>query len=105
MAHRNRQVGKVSRSYAQQNVSKILIGNKCDLQSNRVVTAEDAKLLAKDYGMEYLETSAAEDFNIDNAFRMMAKMVLERKSHGEKGQIGDSIANGTSPNQRGKKCC
>ena len=92
-------------SYAQQNVSKILIGNKCDLQSARAVTVEDAKLLAKDYGMEYLETSAAEDFNIDNAFRMMAKMVLERKSQGENRQIGDNITGGTSPNPRTKKCC
>jgi GTPase SAR1 family protein len=82
-----------------------LIGNKCDLQSTRAVTLEDAKLLAKDYGMEYLETSAAEDFNIDNAFRMMAKMVLERKSHGENGQIGDTIAGNPNPNQKNKKCC
>lgn len=59
-------------------MSKILIGNKCDLEDKRQITVDSAKALAQEYGMEYLETSAAEEVNIDNAFRQMAKMILER---------------------------
>ena len=36
----------------------LLIGNKCDLEDQRVVQKEDAEERAKSWKMEYLETSA-----------------------------------------------
>lgn len=72
-------------------MSKILIGNKCDLEEKRVVSLDDAKTLANEYSMDYLETSAAEEVNIDNAFRKMAKMILERMSKGLSNQTGDGV--------------
>jgi len=89
-------------------VSKILIGNKCDLEDKRAVSIEDAQALAQEKGMEYLETSAAEEVNIDNAFRRMAKMILERTSKKPTHQVGDGlikdlIQNGNANTK--KKCC
>lgn len=89
-------------------MSKILIGNKCDLEDKRAVSIEDAQALAQEKGMQYLETSAAEEVNIDNAFRQMAKMILERTSKKPTHQVGDGlikdlIQNGNASTK--KKCC
>ena len=42
----------------------ILIGNKCDLSDERAVDKESGQLLADDYGMEFMETSAKDNINI-----------------------------------------
>ena len=89
-------------------MSRILIGNKCDLEDKRKVSLEDAKALAIEYGMEYLETSAAEEVNIDNAFRKMAKMILERTRSGGK-VSGDTeikkLLAERKQNTNSGKCC
>jgi GTPase KRas protein len=36
----------------------VLVGNKCDLERDRVVTESEAKELAKKWGAAYVETSA-----------------------------------------------
>jgi GTPase KRas protein len=41
-----------------QNCPIILVGNKCDLDRERVVTESEAKELAKQWGAGYIETSA-----------------------------------------------
>lgn len=85
----------------------MLIGNKCDLESKRQVTAEDAKTLAKDYGMEYLETSASEEVNIDNAFRIMARQILDKATKSPKpGLNGEgSLQKLGGSKEKEKKCC
>lgn len=57
-------------------IDAILIGNKADL--SRAVTREEAEELAKDYGIQYYETSAKENKNVDTAFYELAKMALAR---------------------------
>ena len=42
----------------------ILFGNKCDMIDNREVEEEDAEAMAKEYNLNYFETSAKEDINI-----------------------------------------
>ena len=44
------------------------IGNKCDLEENRVVSQEEGKALAKSIGAHFMETSAKTGYNIDRAF-------------------------------------
>jgi hypothetical protein len=58
--------------------------------------------------MEYLETSAAEEVNIDNAFRKMAKMILEKKSRPVKDGTISTAASLTHSSRKvntGKNCC
>ena len=97
------------RNYAQDDVSKILIGNKCDLESKRQVTIEDAKRFAAENSMEYLETSAAEEVNIDNAFRKMAKMLLARFNKNSAVDSTDPTKSGLLQTMRKNKtktgCC
>eukprot|EP01017_Pseudomicrothorax_dubius_P004528 TRINITY_DN1092_c0_g6_i3.p1 TRINITY_DN1092_c0_g6~~TRINITY_DN1092_c0_g6_i3.p1 ORF type:complete len:193 (-),score=36.34 TRINITY_DN1092_c0_g6_i3:35-613(-) len=59
-------------AHAPDNTTKIVIGNKCDLQTRRVVSFEEATAYAAARGMTYVEASARDGFNIDFVFRSLA---------------------------------
>eukprot|EP01061_Rhynchopus_euleeides_P036299 TRINITY_DN611_c0_g3_i2.p1 TRINITY_DN611_c0_g3~~TRINITY_DN611_c0_g3_i2.p1 ORF type:complete len:207 (+),score=90.81 TRINITY_DN611_c0_g3_i2:355-975(+) len=50
-----------------------LIGNKCDLESARVVQPEQAKAFATEHQLAFLETSARDSKNVEEAFTWLAK--------------------------------
>ena len=50
--------------HGSENVSRILIGNKCDLESQRQVSFEEGQELADHYGVRFLETSAKNSKNV-----------------------------------------
>jgi GTPase KRas protein len=57
----------------------ILIGNKCDLEMERVVSIDEAKNYSKDIGIPYIETSAKTRSNVDESFHQLVRQV--RKYH------------------------
>jgi Ras-related protein Rab-1A len=58
----------------------ILVGAKCDDKSNRAVTFKEAKKYADEIGIPFIETSAKENINIEEAFSILANKILcERK--------------------------
>ncbi|KAA3475406.1 ras-related protein RABD2a [Gossypium australe] len=64
--------------YASDNVNKLLVGNKCDLTANKVVSYETAKAFADEIGIPFLETSAKDATNVEQAFMAMAASVKDR---------------------------
>ena len=60
-------------NYANENVKIILIGTKADLDAKRVISYDDAMEFAIDNNMDYIETSAKKDTNIDTAFTTLTK--------------------------------
>ncbi|MBD3193582.1 MAG: GTP-binding protein [Candidatus Lokiarchaeota archaeon] len=54
----------------------ILVGNKLDQAENRAITKQEAQEKADEYGVKYIETSAKKDQNVDNAFEMLAILIL-----------------------------
>ncbi|WOG84504.1 hypothetical protein DCAR_0103688 [Daucus carota subsp. sativus] len=56
------------RGHADKNIVIILIGNKSDLEEQRAVPTEDAKEFAEKEGLFFLETSALEARNVEDAF-------------------------------------
>jgi len=58
--------------YANTTVNKLLVGNKCDLNTKRQVDYETAKDFADKLDIPFLETSAKAATNVEKAFLTMA---------------------------------
>ena len=68
---------------ARENVLKILIGNKNDLENERVISKEEGQDFANRYSMQFIETSAKMDTNVSEAFLTLAKLMMEFNSNGK----------------------
>ena len=64
--------------HAGESVNKILIGNKSDMEQQRVVRVEEGQDLAAHYNIPYFETSARTGTNVDESFYRIAKDVKDR---------------------------
>ena len=73
--HVNDWLNEVNR-YAAEGTVKILIGNKCD-KPNRVVSFEKGQDYAESLGIPFLETSAKNALNIEEAFVKIATTLME----------------------------
>eukprot|EP00992_Anisonema_acinus_P001207 TRINITY_DN10410_c0_g1_i4.p1 TRINITY_DN10410_c0_g1~~TRINITY_DN10410_c0_g1_i4.p1 ORF type:complete len:202 (-),score=47.30 TRINITY_DN10410_c0_g1_i4:110-715(-) len=64
--------------YATDNVNKLLVGNKCDLVVKKVVDFNSAKEFADSLGIPFLETSAKNATNVEQAFMTMSAEIKRR---------------------------
>merc|ERR1712232_286840 len=64
--------------YAADNVNKLVVGNKCDLSSEKVVSCEEAKEFTGSLGINLVETSAKNAHNVDQAFQAIASEIKDR---------------------------
>ena len=69
--------------HASDNVSKILWGNKCDLEDSRKVSTDEGKELADQYNIRFIESSAKDNSNVEEAFTLMTKEIKSRVVHTE----------------------
>jgi hypothetical protein len=92
--------------YACENVNKLLVGNKCDLVSQKAVDYTTAKEFAESLGVPFLETSAKNSTNVEEAFITMAREINQRMAVPSpiNGGGKDNI-NLTSTSLTGKKEC
>jgi small GTP-binding protein len=58
-----------------EDMAKLLVGNKSDLESSREVSTEMARAFCQQYGMEMLETSAMNGQNVLKAFEKLISVV------------------------------
>jgi Ras-related protein Rab-1A len=63
-------------------VEKLLVGNKCDLASKRMVTFDQGKEFADSIGVKFIETSALSSTNVDAAFMQLAKSIKDKGTVG-----------------------
>ena len=57
----------------------VLCGNKSDLDNDRVVTAEEGKQLAEEYGVQFFETSALTGNNVEKMFTALATTIKHKR--------------------------
>ncbi|KAM8812277.1 ras-related protein Rab-13 isoform 1-T1 [Rhynchonycteris naso] len=57
-------------------VERLLLGNKCDMETKRKVQKEQANKLAQEHGIRFFETSAKSSMNVDEAFSSLARDIL-----------------------------
>merc|ERR1712227_720851 len=64
--------------HAQENISRILVGNKKDLEEQRQVPYNEAKDLADHFNVRFLETSAKNAQNVEDAFTLMTREIKSK---------------------------
>ncbi|XP_077462239.1 ras-related protein ORAB-1-like isoform X2 [Stigmatopora argus] len=68
--------------YASENVNKLLVGNKCDLTTKKVVDYTTAKEFANCLGIPFLEISVKSATNVEQAFMTMVAQIKKRMGPG-----------------------
>jgi Ras-related protein Rab-8A len=95
--------------HADVHVNKILVGNKCDMLDEKVVSTEEGQKLATEFGMEFWETSAKNDVNVEQSFSDIAKSVKNRLiadgGAGPTGAKGNLKLNANQAAGNKPKCC
>ncbi|CAF4867751.1 unnamed protein product, partial [Rotaria sp. Silwood1] len=59
----------------------ILVGNKCDLENERLISKDRAQDFAKEYNIKYIETSALKNINVTESVKLLLDTVMERFEH------------------------
>ncbi|GAM19695.1 hypothetical protein SAMD00019534_028700 [Acytostelium subglobosum LB1] len=93
--------------HATESVKKMLIGNKCDLPEKKVVDTARGKALADEHGIKFLETSAKNSINVEEAFITLAKDIKKNmidKEIGTPGQPNVDITKSATEDKKGG-CC
>ena len=83
--------------HASANVQKILLCNKVDKESDRIITKEQGEEIAKQYNMQLFETSAHTGQGIKEAFETISRNViagLEKDQAQKEGGIARGTAGG-----------
>jgi len=94
--------------HANEQVVKILLGNKCDnTEDKRMVTKQQGEDLAKEYGIQFFETSAKANINVEDSFNAIAKAIKNKTpSKGPEPVGGGGSVNITNePAKKEKKSC
>ncbi|CAN3356228.1 ras-related protein Rsr1p [Diutina catenulata] len=58
-------------------VPVLVVGNKCDLEIERQVSFEEGQALAKRFGCKFLETSAKQRINVEEAFFDLVRSIRD----------------------------
>lgn len=97
---------------ASDNISRILVGNKCDLEGQRAVSTEEGQELADHYCVRFLETSAKDSKNVEQAFTLMTREVKNRvavsqpkRNTATPNAAPQKLGQGNAVKQEKKGCC
>ncbi|CAO3671673.1 unnamed protein product [Umbelopsis vinacea] len=97
--------------YAAEGVNKLLVGNKSDLADKKAVDYNAAKEFADSLTIPFLETSAKNSTNVEQAFLTMAKQIKDRMGsatvqaqQGSKSTVKVGPGASVQP-QQGGGCC
>ncbi|XP_017436284.1 ras-related protein RABD1-like isoform X2 [Vigna angularis] len=92
--------------YANDSVCKLLVGNKCDLVDNKVVDSQTAKAFADELGIPFLETSAKDSINVEQAFLTMAAEIKKKMgSQTAVGKSAEAVQIKGQPIPQNSNCC
>jgi len=71
-----------ARQNGNENMTIMLIGNKCDLEHRRQVSPDEGKKFADENGLMFLETSAKTAHNVEEAFLKPAQEIYSKIQKG-----------------------
>ena len=84
----------------------VLVGNKCDLESDRQVSSQEGKDLAKTFGCPFVETSAKQRVRVDDTFYDVVREIRRMNKEQEgRSKAGQREAFEMSENSNSSGCC
>uniref|UniRef100_A0A182JAE3 Ras-related protein Rab-35 n=1 Tax=Anopheles atroparvus TaxID=41427 RepID=A0A182JAE3_ANOAO len=90
-------------------VNKVLVGNKNDDPTRKVVTTEDAERFANQMEIKLFETSAKDNINVEEMFLAITEQVLKHKKQTQKQKQSEPgsemIQLGKRTQKKKNKCC
>ncbi|TPX18933.1 uncharacterized protein E0L32_011411 [Thyridium curvatum] len=75
----------------------VVVGNKCDLESEREVTRAEGEQLAKSFGCKFIETSAKSRINVDKAFYDIVREIRRYNREMQGYSTGSGVSNNGGP--------
>jgi len=106
---------KELRDHADSNIVIMLVGNKSDLRHLRAVPTEEARAYAERNGLSFIETSALDSSNVEQAFtniltgiyKIVSQKQLEseRKPNRPHGNTVDITVPRSNIDEQGSSCC
>ena len=104
-------------SYSGVKAKKLLIGNKKDMKNNIKITKDDITQFIGQNRMKFIETSAKNNINVEEAFQKIIDLIIDKMSNEDlleefginaKKEHSMSLSNSSLNNLTGekkKKCC
>merc|ERR1719440_363674 len=86
---------KELRDHADPTIVIMLVGNKCDLEDERAVLTDEARLMAEKNNLSFIETSAKNGTNVEEAFKNILFEIYNLV--GKRPMVDDSTATTAAP--------
>ncbi|KAK7067922.1 Ras-related protein Rab-10 [Halocaridina rubra] len=93
--------------HANEDVEKMILGNKCDMEDKRVIPKAKGEAIAIEHNIRFLETSAKANINIEQAFLELAEAILNKTPGRDPQENPDNVVRPERRNDRGaaRQCC
>lgn len=94
--------------HANEDVEKMIVGNKCDMEDRRIIPKERGEAIAREHEIRFMETSASANINVEKAFLDLAKAILDNQTADKERQDSQDRVNIARAEQRNtltSKCC
>lgn len=93
--------------HANEDVEKMILGNKCDMSDKRIIPTERGEAIAREHGIRFLETSAKANVNIERVFLDLAEAILNKQSAAkdESGPDRVFVSRNSDSRVSSIKCC
>ncbi|XP_064624276.1 ras-related protein Rab-10-like isoform X3 [Lineus longissimus] len=89
--------------HANEDVERMILGNKCDIEDKRQVSRERGTVIAREHNIPFLETSAKSNINVEKAFLDLATAILNKTPGKDSNETQGLHIN--KPESRSSKCC
>ncbi|KAJ8363409.1 hypothetical protein SKAU_G00122400 [Synaphobranchus kaupii] len=84
------------KTYSWDNAQVILVGNKSDLEDDRLVPSEEGQRLADELGFQFFEASAKDNINVKQVFERLVDVICEKMNESMDGEPSP-VANHRAP--------